>query len=484
MPHVYLGNMYRKIHVFVLSISILAHCPAISALSSLAKNDAYPVFTTLDPHAFLDMAKRIKYRDEEHAEAKKENASIAVSPFGQNADRGKSIAAEPRVVSLTGQPEPTQPLANQLIELGDLTGRTSMIALLFGSAPAGKSLATTSPTLAEAREFFFPGQPEPIEDPTKIDPEQKFAYFSFPLTYRKRGVALDFSVRLFGDLGLNIKTRVSNIRQTVREFRDLTAESSDDATKMIDFEVKDVENLLMKELREIAREIGLDIGNFNETSIEELRAGLFWQHVYEINSNQDDWPHYLFIPFVQLTGSASPGKKRELRKLFGLPFGNNDHSAIGFTAGLNFDFVDTIEVGVEVGVTHFFDHDFTDVFVPNDKFQRNIYPYRTDITVSPGHNWHFGAKISAYHFLDNLSFYFQYIMIEHEADDVKLKKNDPAFVPELLNRISSFHTKIANIAFNYDISPNATLGFLWQAPLEQRNSYRSTTLMLGFNVTF
>ena len=455
------------INIF-LFIFVFMHCSSTFAMSSLAKNDAFPVFTSLDPHEFLLTKEKLKYKDIAWAEEKGNIASISVSAFGQNADRGKTIKGEDTFNEETN--------TTTIIELGDLTGRSGMIALLYGELPEGDALGKT---LTTARNTLFPGVVGTIDDGTKIDPAQEFGFFSFPLKYRKRGVRFELAARIFKGIGISIQTGISTIRQVV--------EDRINKTKKTDFNgltKKDVDRVLMDELDNIAQEIGLDIGDFCETSVEEIRFNLFWRYAYELNKGTDEWTHFLLIPFLKLTGSISPGRKKDTNRQFALPFANNDHHAVGFTAGINFDFVETIEIGGEVGFTHFFDKSFTDFRLPNSEFQTTIFPFTTDVTISPGHNWHFGAKMAAYHFLDKLSMHFHYLIVEHKEDDIKLKKVDKAFKPETFKKFTSFKTKLANIGFNYDFAPNIALGFLWQTPFSQRNTYRSTTVMFTFNVTF
>lgn len=443
------------------------------AISSLAKNDAFPVFTTRDPHTFLLTKEKLKFKDIEWAEQKGDRIDISVSAFGQNADRGKTIKGEDTFTFN----ETTDTATTTIIPLGDLTGRSSMIALLYGNLPQGEAYG---PFLQTARDTLFPGVAV-INDQTEIDPAQEFGYFSFPLEYRKRGVRFELAARVFNGIGISVQAGVSTIRQVVEDRDNLTSKAD---PKEFDLKPEDVDRVLMKELDNIAQEIKLDIRDFCETSIEEIRFNLFWRYAYELNEGDDEWSHFLLIPFLQVTGSISPGKKKDSSRLFALPFGNNDHHAAGFTAGLNFDFIETIEVGCEVGFTHFFDKSFTNFRVPNSQFQTTIFPFATNVKVSPGHNWHFGAKISAYHFLDKLSMHFHYLIVEHKEDSIKLKKEDSAFIPRTLEKVSSFKTKLANIGFNYDLSPNVAAGFLWQAPFSQRNTYRSTTVMFSFMATF
>jgi len=432
-------------------------------LSSLTRNDGYPVFTTLDPHTFLYTKEKLKYKYPEFAKQKHDFVGISISPFGQNADRGRD-------------------LAGKKVELSDLTGRWNILALLFGQIPAGKELP---PTLQEAFDELFPGVPVgTLNDCANIDPNEQFGFMSFPLKYRKRGVRIDIEANLVAGFGLKFDAGIVSIRQTVTGIIDRTCEFNKQCPFEPTIDTAKVKELLTSKIKKVATEIGLNLSDFCETSADEIRLNLFWRHAYELNRGEPEWPHTLFIPFFEIGGSFSPGRKKKSCEAFGVPFGNNDHSAIGATVGLNFDFIDTIEIGAEVGITHFFDRDFENFFVPTSQFQSSIFPFSTDVTVSPGHNWHFGAKIAAYHFLEHLSMWFQYLIVEHKEDCIKVKKCDEAFLPEVLEERSSWKLKVANIGFNYDISPNIGLGFLWQAPLSQRNTYRTTTIMASFYATF
>ncbi len=449
---------------------LLATNTPLFAISSLAKNDAFPVFTTQDPHTFLLTQEKLKFKDIEWAEQIGDRVSISVSTFGQNADRGKTIKGEDTFNEKNN--------TTTIIELGDLTGRSGMIALLYGNLPQGEAYG---PFLQNARDTLFPGV-KVINDQSKIDPAQQFGYFSFPLKYRKRGVRFELAAHMIKGIGINVQAGISTIRQVVESRNNLTSDAT--ADEFAPLTADNVDKVLMKELDNIAQEIKLDIFDFCETSIEEIRFNLFWRHAYELNEGDDEWSHFLLIPFLQITGSISPGKKKDSSRLFALPFGNSDHHAAGLTAGINFDFVETIEVGGEVGFTHFFDKSFTNFRVPNSEFQTTMFPFATNVKVSPGHNWHFGAKISAYHFLGKLSMHFHYLIVEHKENSIKLKKEDSAFIPRTLEKVTSFKTKLANIGFNYDLSPNIALGFLWQTPFSQRNTYRSTTVMCSFIATF
>ena len=81
----------RKQHWHFLFFTLLFAVQIAHALSSLSRNDPYPVYTALDPQEFLLTHQKLLIRDPEFANKRSSNASISISPFGQNADRGRDI---------------------------------------------------------------------------------------------------------------------------------------------------------------------------------------------------------------------------------------------------------------------------------------------------------------------------------------------------------------------------------------------------------
>jgi hypothetical protein len=491
-----------KLVRFIIGAALTLTISSADALSSLAKNDAYPIYTTLDPHLFLTQRKRLKLCHPELVYTK-EWFNFSISPFGQNADSGSNFCGKQFLPAQACAEVPCGSSALFLgekgnrIELGDLTGRVNMIALLFGGVPAGQTLA---PSLVTAQDELLP-LTAPATEESLIDPTQRYASLTFPLKYHKRGVRFDVSGNFAYGFGGNVQTGVASICQTVKRIRTKAADASDNlniendltcqAESLCDFVLpedddftKNVKDFLTRKFDTIAQELGVDVCDFSETSIEEVRFNLFWRHIFDINHDQPCGPHFLCMPFFVASGSISPGKKKCPSKLFALPFGNDGHSAVGGTAGIDFDFVNTIDLSAEIGITHFLDRCVEGLRVPNNEFQKTLFPFVADARVQPGYNWHFAAKMGARYFMGRLSMFFQYVMLEHKDDKICLKTPDPAFKPETLEKVTGFKTKVANIGFNYDLSPNISLGFLWQAPLSQRNTYRSTTVMFSVSGTF
>ncbi len=498
--------MSRLLPLFICMLSTI-HVPTRADLTSLAKNDAIPVFSTLNwDDLHLLTKKQLEYREYDWAEKKHDRFTLSISPFAQNADRGKTIRGQSCTL-----PNPFPDNCGITIvdtPLGDLTGRTAMIPLLYSNIVNGENLwpggATTGaqafadkPALLNAFDKFFtqtPPECQPTNGPCdiiglnsegNIDPREIFGYFSFPLKYRKRGVRFDAAVRFY-NFGFRLQTGFATIRQVREETINLT--NSDIATQFTPvtptLTQANVNQFLMRELDDIAEQSNIGLCDFIKTSAEETRFYAFWREAFAINEDADtEWAKFLIIPYIEVGGGFSPGKKETSHKFFSAPFGNNGHSSAGFTAGFNLDFKETIEVGGEAGYTHFFKKSYC-MPVPNNEFQMNLYPFSTEVSVSPGDNWYFGARIAAYHFVDNLSMYFEWFVLDHQKDEVCVTNGDPAFVPEVLECISTFKTKLGNAGFNYDLSPNIGIGFLWQIPFSQRNSYRSSTIMAGLNVTF
>lgn len=474
MPRYTVGSFFLVVMIaFSISIAKLQ-----GTISSLAKNDPYPFFSALDPHWFILNKEKMEYKDADFAEMLNDHVTLSVSPFSQSADRGRNIAGKSNLGTDSNS-------VLRAIELSDLEGRPNMLTLLYGDLPQN---ATLSPTLQAARNQIFPGVIGTIDDQTLIDPNQLFASLSFPQRYTKRGVRFEASAYIGAGFGIALQTGYTSLTQTRLSTINLNCVATDSCGFTLNKTTQSlVDQYLMDELPDIMEEINYSLNNYVKHGWEELRMSMFWRHAYELNSEYYNWPHILVVPFFQLTGSIQPTRSVDEctnTPLFGSPLGNNKHNAIGFCTGINFDFIETIEIGVEGGITHFFKRDIDHMHIPNNQFQQAIFPFQTDVSLQPGMNWHFGAKIAAYHFLERLSIHFQYLIVEHKEDSICLKKPDSAFMPEILESRSAWRTHSANSGFTYDFAPNAGLGFEWQAPIYQRNTFRSSTVLFSIYGTF
>ena len=82
----------NKMMKLLLLITVLINLNStIRGLSSFSRNDPYPVFTTLAPHTFLYTREKLRIMGYEVEREEPERIGLSISPFGQNADRGKSF---------------------------------------------------------------------------------------------------------------------------------------------------------------------------------------------------------------------------------------------------------------------------------------------------------------------------------------------------------------------------------------------------------
>lgn len=435
-------------------------------LTQYSRNDPCPIFTTESPYERPFLWNRERFIDKDEIERQRyvpQRFFISFSPFGQNANSTRNAKRE-------------------IIPLGDINGRWSMLPLLFGCTPCGQSLP---PVLVEAQQALYPTLTPPICD-QPLDPLQNFGFFSIDLNYRKRGLRWDASLRICNNIVLNIEGGVSDICQTVSMITNLTDLDVDTFMDPCNpaLTKANVDEFLMNKLREISDQICLDINDFHLTTAEDLRFNLIWRSIRQCDMIINDFADLYIMPFAMLSGSVAVGKEPCINAAWGLSHGNNGHHSLGGTFGINFDWVETVDFGAEIGAVHFFPRDIRCFRVPNDINQQGIFPFTTDVRRAPGWNWHFAAKLGAYHFIGLLSFYFQYVLMQHQNDKYCLKCPDKCFEPCILDKRSTFKTQVANIGFNYDICPDMSLGFLWQAPLMQFYSYRATTIMLGLNIFY
>ncbi len=520
---------------------------SLSALSSLANNDPYPIYNAIyDPYLtrwqkeWLIGCNEICDDDEIF--------SLSISAFSQKARSGRDFAHTKQL-------------------LGDLTGPWNMVGMLYGGLPIGESLQNTQ--LGEAKLHIFsdliqsqlptPQTPIPIsfEDiiisPTSeqssiyvlTDSSQNIGFFSVPIHYRKVGVRFEATLKPFECFGLTVQAGVSEIRQTVTGLIDRTPNiapentgndfngtgncpdllcggqpfdnnffrnipvllnnniysncnicnpnpctmASDLTTSSCTNPYLEIENQLMDASKAslIFHQIGFNDCNFEKTSFEDVRFIFWWRDIFEINRDRCSWPYFLFTPSVEFNFVIPTARKKDRRELYSLPFGNDGHWALGFDAGISFDFVETVEIAFYGGMNYFFPRNVCNYRIPTDLYQQGIFPFATNVNVSPGYNFNWRAVFNAYHFVDRVSAYVDWVFVKHETDKIKLCTPDPAFPIDMIEKAectTKFMSQFVDAAIYYDISPNLQLGVIAQFPVAQRNAYRSTTYLWTFRCVF
>jgi hypothetical protein len=324
-------------------------------------------------------------------------------------------------------------------------------------------------------------------------------FFSVPSKYRKHGVRFEVYFQPFEDVGLFIQGGYADIKNTATSLINLTpsfADAQQIAPQFSEMQIDLINDLLMSSssANRIFKEQGIEKNSntqnrcdFRESSFEDLRFSLWGRHIFCLNEFSCDWPPFLFIPFFHLEGSVAPGKRINRMRALALPFGNDGHASIGFTAGFHIDFIETVEIGFHGGVTHFFSRDVDCYRLPSHPTQSGVFPFATAVKLQPGNNHHFAALFHAYRFIGKLSAHVEFVVVNHDEDHITLKPpaqdaalcgiNQPAFCVQQQECQTKFMSQFLTTAGNYEISPNLTLGFAVQWPIQQRNAFRSTTVI-------
>jgi hypothetical protein len=507
-----------KTQRLVLTIGILlalGNHNTLNAWGTNQRNDPFPSYTSVDPQYFLQQREKDLMLGLADEKGTPERVMISISPFGQNADQAKTLGAtycqyaaedfpQGQCAALCEYSVLSYPVCWNGVNIGDIDGRWNLLGLIAGPLPVGFNSAT-APLLVAAAAALFPGIPlgeitaNDIQVPNTdigIPGMQTSGFVSVPLKYRKRGVRWDIEAQICGDFGLQFQGGFVEITQVLNpNFINLTTGDfktcNGDTIPQITFNC-----VLFDPLVQLAAQLGLNICNFTNWGFEDLYLALYWRHAHVINFNRDlSWARFLLIPFARIAGGLATGKPKHYDYQFSLPFGNNGSNSINVCAGMNFDFAETVEIGGELGYSHFFKKDFANFRVPTNPLQSGIYPFATNVSVKPGPTAYFAAKLAAYHFIDRLSFFFQWAFVHHRFDHIEILSTDPAFLvsecpvtpttaclPQCPN--TAWRVQLGNFAFNYDLTPNVSLGFLWQQMFHVRNAYNSTTILFNVNLIF
>jgi hypothetical protein len=497
------------ITVRLLTVILFLVYQGIDTISNLTKNDPYPVYTTADPHWFLLQRARQEYKGYEMYGKPDwrpynllEKFQFSASGYRQSANYGRNVDCH-------------------IVPLGDLTGRWNVLGLFYPEADGNTDildqlLDALDITDEEIEHCFNPAEGMVnLADPSQSDTRKEFGFFSVPIKYRKFGARFDIQFDLFCDFVFQVQGGVAELRQTA-SFLDLTCGATglncpvngcqnltpcpegEEATCItnsccIDIFTCDCKRLtidkIMKEFEcIITPTLNLCSANYYETAAEDTRFLLTWRRMFEINRNRPGWAHFLCMPWLTANVSAPTGKKVPANWLFALPTGNNGHWGYGFDAGIAMDFVETVEIAFEASMTRWSSRCYCFYPVPTNCLQSGVFPRQADVCIRPGTNWNFGATLGAYHFVDRLSVWIQYIIVSHQEDCFKRFITDgyPESNIDKMKLVenSKWEVQLFNVGFNYDISPNITLGALWQAPFKQRNAYRSTTVMGSLILVF
>jgi len=333
--------------------------------------------------------------------------------------------------------------------------------------------------------------------------ETFFGAFSTPLIYQKSGLRWELNFDISDDFGLIIRGGLVQISQTANTPIELSTSESPwpniyiylntvgnpsnenvgtsgitDPNAQANYNENVTNNL--DYLLGPAANGGVDYNTdtFTKTGIEDFQFLLFCRHAFAIDPvNVDDYTPMIITPYAIFGYTLPFESNRDYSLLYSLPFGNNGHTSLGGTAGVTFDFIDSIEIGFEGGVTGFIKQEIAGVPCPNHELQRIIFPYRRDMYVTPGFNYHFAGIFNAVDFIKNTSFVFKYQFIQHTQDSIVQVTDSPYFFPYLLEYLTPWTSQMFTAALTFAIQPSTYLSVAWQGALSQNSAYVSNTII-------
>lgn len=511
--------------------------------SFYSRIDPYPVFTAANPYGSFT-----------HFEDCEQDYHVRVSfsGFRQNAWRAGDYHDEIYYNQLNVTPNPKSMTSPDEVQLGDMLGKWNILGLFYREQNGSMTFTTTPANPPPVTTIYQPNNSiqsllrrkinavDP-EDPTHVFDTAYFSPSKFdgnlgvasvPLEYRKYGGRFEIDFCSCFDFGAKLNLSFAQAQQCPLSYPAMVGVTPAQAAPNIfidqsslssDTRKADVSKTFMSysQIYLMAQALGYSLNPFCASEIESSTLSLYWRHGFETNYPPNDpektgYPWLTFTPFIVAEVTPFTGKKKPADMLFGIPFGNGGHFAYGLMGGFTINFLETVLIGFDAGVTSFSLEGYPNWPVPTHDFQAGIFPRRADISISPGNNWCTGAGFWANHFLDNFSASVQMRYVHHCKDTIEIIRVEPITVPadawqptdqgiedapikgvinkddfvtesialRKMERESCFSTLMVNSAITYDISQNLQLGIFWQAPVRQRYAYRPTTVMGTFSLSF
>ncbi len=375
------------------------------------------------------------------------------------------------------------------VAAGDVYGRIGLLAMSYGDVPTGQKQAQLLTEIAGTDFTFVTATMGTTE---YADPSKNFGFLINPAQYKKSGIRMNGSVRLFENVVISIYGGVCDMRQSITGLVDQTLNanitsmggSSGEATEFAADKLT-LYNGLTRQWQEVLTQIGVNYQDWHEIGIEDTTIALTYRGNIPVQQEEKDnkWTQFLIIPHVTLSFTAALGDKKDPDILLSLPFGNNGHNGVSISAGCAFAFNDTIEVFGEATATQYFSTTLQ-MRVPTSLYQSGLYPYKTSVKSSPANSYQGNFGLNAHYFLDKLSGYVQAIYASHEQDNLALIFNDPAYDISRLEADTEWKFGAVNLGLNYDLSPNISLGGAAQLPMARKGAYLTNTFMIGMTATF
>lgn len=172
----------------------------------------------------------------------------------------------------------------------------------------------------------------------------------------------------------------------------------------------------------IANELGLDINAKSVIALEDTFIKFAYSPQFDMPDKKGSTVFKL-SPYLSVGCWIPTGQTKDPKAFFSVPTGNNGHWGGVFEGGLSFDFLDTIEFGINGGVGLFNSRTILNVPCASSYFQSSLYPFTANISVQPGISWDLGFSFRVNDFIKGLHFYADYTFSQHHRDTIKVNDN-------------------------------------------------------------
>lgn len=290
-------------------------------------------------------------------------------------------------------------------------------------------------------------------------------------------------------------------------------------------------------LDNLGKLINQDFKPYSAQSFDDTTFELFYRRLIMYNT-KSKLPHgqkeenkiehmpFTLLPMAAVHITVPIAPRVPGNKVFARPIDNNGHVELGANLGIEFDFVNNIAFGCDVGFSWYNSSYYSNVPVPTNQLNEGIYLYSANFVKNPGFSYTCGVGMQVDKLFDCTNFFFEYRVVRHAQDtfDVKSVNNlltiqrmqdthtapatdsvqtldtipngilylnfneTPPYPTPLsvvtshLAEISSWSVQMLNITFNYEIQDDMMIGFAYQQPVSLRNALNATTLGISFEM--
>lgn len=272
------------------------------------------------------------------------------------------------------------------------------------------------------------------------------------------------------------------------------------------------------------------VQSFDDTTFELFyrKLMIYNKGIFKKTSSSDAQPldrtPFILMPTASIHVTCPIAPRVPANIVFGKPLDNNGHWEVGGNVGIEFDFVDHVALGADIGASWYNNSDYKNVPVPTNQFNGGVYLYNANIVVIPGFSYTGSLGMQVDELFSCFDFFLEYRFVRHAEDNFVIQDinnllpvqfmsdthitpvsdnvgsvdtipngvlfleygqklpypNKDLVIVDHMRAVSSWLVNMINLTCNFKISHDISLGFVYQQPFLLRNAYNATTL--GFSV--